>query len=489
MDFAMKFESTKHLEKQDEFYGKRGLTWHITVLAFNEKTKLQTLTLVHLLENVAQDSNCVLGIIDSVLLFIKKNFENPTINIRSDNAGCYHCQDVIGLLNFFAKKHNVEVLSYHFCEPQLGKDICDRKISVLRRIIIQYIHDGHDVTNINEMKNAILSNKSMNDIIVFTCTINETLNFKKKVNIPNISKYHSFLYEGEKIIIFRYYNIGSGIEMNLKDIINDDKIKELVKNGGLEISFDSSQFVTKFLTLSGKKITDYYNCEQCAKRFLSKKDLDNHENVHENKMSQIDVYQLKYANALVDTRETNSRNEKESKNIVCNVEINKEKLQMGFAIRDRKKVRFSEAQIKYLVDLFEKGERDTKNRARPSAVEADMIKNFPENLCLTVKQITSYFSRLSMNKKKSKGHEAKVEKSKKRKNENENLGKSRKAKQVDKDKNEESDDALNKEKSNENESEEELFFENNLTRENIYNFRKRLTTSVLKEIDSEIDDF
>jgi hypothetical protein len=137
MDFAMKFEETKHLEKQDEFYGKKGMSWHITVLAFNENRKLKTITLVHLIEDTPQDSNCVLGIIDSVLIFIKSNFECAFVNLRSDNAGCYHSKDLICFLALFAEKHKVKVLSYHFSEPQLGKDICDRKISVLRRSIIQ----------------------------------------------------------------------------------------------------------------------------------------------------------------------------------------------------------------------------------------------------------------------------------------------------------------------------------------------------------------
>ena len=56
MDFAMKFEETKYLEKQDEFYAKRGMTWHIKVLAFNENKRLKTVTLVHLMEEKQQDS-------------------------------------------------------------------------------------------------------------------------------------------------------------------------------------------------------------------------------------------------------------------------------------------------------------------------------------------------------------------------------------------------------------------------------------------------
>ena len=126
----MNFEIAKYMETQQEWYGKRGLSWHITVLAFNEYGKLKSLTLVHLFDNVVQDSNCIIGILDSVLSFVSKNFENHSINLRSDNAACYHSQDLICLLPLFAEKHNVNVQSYHFSEFQLGKDIFDRKISV-----------------------------------------------------------------------------------------------------------------------------------------------------------------------------------------------------------------------------------------------------------------------------------------------------------------------------------------------------------------------
>ena len=417
MDFAMKFEETKYLEKQDEFYAKRGMTWHIPVLAFNENKRLKTLTLVHLIEETQQDSNCVLGIIDSVLSFINNNFENVLVNIRSDNAGCYHSKDLICLLALFAKKHKVKVLSYHFSEPQLGKDICDRKISVLRRTIIQYINEGNNVTNIEQMKEALLSNKQLKDVVVFTCKVNESLNFKQKANIPNISKYYSITYEGENIRFFHFYNIGSVMETQVKDLINADYeiIKELVEKASLEIFFDSSStFSSHDLILAGKKSKEFYDCEKCDKKFFSKIDLEFHESLHEQKISQIDKVQIKYAKACNENR-INIYQQIELKNSSRIIETQSKKLMIGFAIKIRKNVRFNEEQIKYLVDLFEKGEIDKKNRARASAVEADMISKFPLNLCLNEKQIKSYFSRLSANKTKSKSLEAKDKISVKRK--------------------------------------------------------------------------
>jgi hypothetical protein len=210
-DFAMKFEVSKFMDKQQEFYAKRGISWHVSVLAFNENEFLKTLAIVHLLDYANQDSDCVIGIMDSLFSFINKNFENPTVNTGSDNAACYHSQDVTCLLPLFAAKHNIKLDSYHFSEPQMGKGICDRKISVLKRTLTQFVHNGNDITNTDQMKDAFLSNPDLKDTIILCCSPNDSLNFKKKVSFDGISKYHSFLYNGEKIKFFRYHGIGSGM--------------------------------------------------------------------------------------------------------------------------------------------------------------------------------------------------------------------------------------------------------------------------------------
>ncbi len=47
----MKFEIRKHLEKQLEWFGKRGICWHVTVLSFNVNGMLKTKVLMHTLDN------------------------------------------------------------------------------------------------------------------------------------------------------------------------------------------------------------------------------------------------------------------------------------------------------------------------------------------------------------------------------------------------------------------------------------------------------
>ena len=55
--------------------------------------------------------------------------QNPLlqkVHLRSDEAGCYHNSSRVTAVRDVAKGVGVEVHSYHYSEPQSGKDICDR---------------------------------------------------------------------------------------------------------------------------------------------------------------------------------------------------------------------------------------------------------------------------------------------------------------------------------------------------------------------------
>ena len=58
--------------------------------------------------------------------------------------------------SIFAAKHHLNLASYNFSKHQLGKGICDRKISVIKRALIQYIEDGNDIKSILDMNNALI---------------------------------------------------------------------------------------------------------------------------------------------------------------------------------------------------------------------------------------------------------------------------------------------------------------------------------------------
>ena len=91
-DWAMKFLQVKYREKQTDWFGKRGLNWHISSCIFKrDSEKFDVASYAHLFDSCAQDWYAVVSILENLLNEIKR--ENPQITkayLRSDEAGCYH---------------------------------------------------------------------------------------------------------------------------------------------------------------------------------------------------------------------------------------------------------------------------------------------------------------------------------------------------------------------------------------------------------------
>ena len=115
MDWAMKFTQMKYREKQSEWFGKRGMNWHIScVLSKREaQEQLDVTSYVHLFDSCAQDSCTVFAILIQLLKTVK--IANPLIGkalLRSDGAGCYHSNNLIAALNEAHVHTGIRVLRY-----------------------------------------------------------------------------------------------------------------------------------------------------------------------------------------------------------------------------------------------------------------------------------------------------------------------------------------------------------------------------------------
>ena len=66
-DFAMKFLPAHYRETQAEFFGKRGISWHLTVCQSKQGGELVAQTFVHIIESGLQDSHTVVTVIEHVL--------------------------------------------------------------------------------------------------------------------------------------------------------------------------------------------------------------------------------------------------------------------------------------------------------------------------------------------------------------------------------------------------------------------------------------
>ena len=69
--FAMKFLPAEYREAQSDFFGKWGISWHISVCMRKRNDNLEAQTLVHILESGLQDSTGVVSMMEHVLKSLK----------------------------------------------------------------------------------------------------------------------------------------------------------------------------------------------------------------------------------------------------------------------------------------------------------------------------------------------------------------------------------------------------------------------------------
>ena len=151
-DWSMKFLPRRYREDQTDWFGKRGLPWHITMAFQKVNGIVESLGFVHIFNaQVSQDSLTTTAIILDVINNILKFKESAKFHLWSDNAGCYKSTETMSILS-----RNENVLSYNFCESQNGKGPCDRTGATLKSAIIRYINQGNDVLTAFSMKQVFI---------------------------------------------------------------------------------------------------------------------------------------------------------------------------------------------------------------------------------------------------------------------------------------------------------------------------------------------
>ncbi|PFX25049.1 hypothetical protein AWC38_SpisGene10321 [Stylophora pistillata] len=139
-DWAMKFLQLCYREKQSDCYGKRGLSWYISSIVFRSQSNAtEVISYSHLFDQCTHDWYTVTSILEDLLKELKvKNPLLQKVHLRSDEARCYHNSSLVTAVRDVAKGVEVEVHSYHYSEPQSGKDICDRILCPMKSSIRAY---------------------------------------------------------------------------------------------------------------------------------------------------------------------------------------------------------------------------------------------------------------------------------------------------------------------------------------------------------------
>ena len=158
----MKYLPRKFRESQSDWFAKRGIFWHVSVVLRRVDGALQTLSFIHVVENCSQDSWVVTRIMQHVLMCLKQ--DNPELKeafYRQDNAGCYQSVPTILCCEQLSSITGVKISRCDFSDPQGGKGPCDRLAATAKAHVNLYINEGHDVTNAKELTGDLLSNGGM----------------------------------------------------------------------------------------------------------------------------------------------------------------------------------------------------------------------------------------------------------------------------------------------------------------------------------------
>ena len=97
-DWAMKFLPRKYRESQSDWFGKRGLSWHITVATrrVSPDQDFEMMTFAHVFQSCSQDSLAVQAIMSDVLGKLKEVMPMlSSVYYRQDNAECYRSSGTI----------------------------------------------------------------------------------------------------------------------------------------------------------------------------------------------------------------------------------------------------------------------------------------------------------------------------------------------------------------------------------------------------------
>jgi hypothetical protein len=167
-DFAMKFLPRRFKETQVEWFGKRGITWHISYCVrklLEAENQFEITVYSHIFhQTVSQNSDLVAALMCHTLQ--EQKADHPELKdayYRSDCAGSYTSSDVIIPIKHMENLTGVSVRRYDFSELQAGKWPCDRSSAHQKSHVNRYLNEGNDVMTPRDIKRVLESNNGVTE--------------------------------------------------------------------------------------------------------------------------------------------------------------------------------------------------------------------------------------------------------------------------------------------------------------------------------------
>ncbi|CAC5381520.1 unnamed protein product [Mytilus coruscus] len=366
-DWAMKFLPRKYREGQTDWFGKRGINWHITVTMLKTEGSVKFLTHVHIFEQPTPQDAATTG---AILVDVVQNIPSVKKAIDSQQRGQYR----------------VKVIS-----PVINAD--DEKVSLRSIPLISMLHNFKFTDNGLQLWRAydIGQGKfiSWNSII------------DKKIPVIQLL----FIMIGLILSLLQW-----GSEVVDREDGDDDEEDDNDDEDTQNDNYDKDTTTPEPVPKKRRTIAKVFTCpeEGCTRSFKHSSSLDKHIllgncNIKEEKLSLADRTKVLYVQKLEDGNLGVSF----TKQPANNNNTATDKLNKGWALMVNKpKTIFTQDQKAYLYEQFMIG-KTTGRKEDPSKVAEEMryaLKNgenrFSRSQYLTSQQVASYFSRLVQKEKK-----------------------------------------------------------------------------------------
>ena len=420
LDWAMKFTQMKFREKQSEWFGKRGINWHICCVISRKEDKLEVTSYAHLFNSCTQDWFSVLSIIENLMSIIKKsNLGITKAYLRSDEAGCYHNSSLIASLRDIGDRQGIEIVRYDHSEPQHGKDLCDRILCPMKAAIRRYCNEGHDIVTAHDMQVALDKRPVQGTTAAVFCVSEEKETLKMK-KIANYSSLHNFEFTPDGLRVWKAYNIGTGKLISWESIIlYHQEATGLVEEKSFFPTSTREMYRKTNQQKKDAEDEDSIECPnpQCMAEFHSRSELEAHLNVigHHSPAEQVrrglyDTLRIDWVRRFQNISLDGKRQTRHESEVESATAPEDGVLKMGWALHKPRggQTRFSHKVRAYLQKKFEIG-LGRGRKEEPSQVANDMRKArnadgtrmFGRTEWLSKLQIQGFFSRMSAKRKQS----------------------------------------------------------------------------------------
>ena len=437
MDWAMKYLPRKFRESQCDWFAKRGIPWHVTVVLMrpDQSRPMEKQTIVHVFQSCLQDNVAVTAILQDVLVTLKEQRpELEKVYCKQDNAGCYHCSATIVGSASTSQASGVKVERFDFSDPQGGKGEADRQAATIKGHIDIYLNEGHDVNSAAQMKEAIESNGGIPGVTVRYVRISESSSTNVMIKWDGISTLNNFQFDPSGVRVWKAFKIGPGKPVPWRDIQSDggsssklDVLEPPVQTQKscfrvIETRQDRASSRTKDLCSSNQSTEDIedeeaiaeesaiFTCpeESCIKTFQRSSALQAHLDAGRHKHALEKETLFDKAKRGYAAKITGERTQVPTVGFRAAAQEGAvgdllSPLQMGWALKTiKKKTKFSAEQKNYLTEQFVIGEECGK-KADPKQVSQDMrrvrsqtgARLFLGKDVLSPQQLAGFFSRLA----------------------------------------------------------------------------------------------